>query len=125
MPLKRYHISEGEALAREIAAAAVGTEELKDNAVTKAKVNPTSIQFGATSVSLPFAAAGIETVTADITFPTAFAAEPSVVIISCSNSDMSVGVSAKTATGFTVAATDTGTDYTAAVTVTIYWMAVE
>jgi len=39
MGLRRYHINEGEVLAREIAKAAVGTEELTDDAVTTAKIS--------------------------------------------------------------------------------------
>jgi len=98
---------------------------LDRQAVWKEFLNPKSIQFGATSITLGFATTGLETVTEDISFPTAFKAAPSLILITCSNSDMSVAVSAKTASGFTVSATDTGTDYTTAQTVTIYWMAVE
>jgi len=98
---------------------------IKDREIKWEDLKPKSFQAGAASLTLGFAAAGVETVTADITFPTAFDAEPEVVIVTCSNSDMSIGVSAKTATGFTIAATDTGTDYTAGVTVTIYWLAIK
>jgi len=122
---RRWGLTKDAVTATTVAPNSVGDEELIDSSIKKVKLNPASIQFGSASVSLGFAAAGVETVTASVTFPTAFAAAPSVVIISSSNSDMSIGVSAITASGFTVAATDTGTDYTTAQTVTIYWMAVE
>jgi len=136
MGVKRYHISEGEILAREVASGAVGTEELKDAAVTeakladgsvsKAKLKATSIQAGSASVSFPFAAAGVENVTATITFPTAFAAAPTTILISCDIPDIAVSITGRTASDFTVTARDAlGTDYTAAVTARIDWIAIE
>jgi len=136
MGLKRHHISEGEVLAGEVAAGAVGTEELKDAAVTeakiadgsvsKAKLKTTSIQAGAADVSIPFAAAGVETVTATVTFPTAFAAAPTTVIITHNRPHMSLAVTAVTASNFTISASDNkGTDYTAAETARVYWIAIE
>jgi len=99
---------------------------IKDGEIVWGDFKPKSIQAGAASVSFPFVdAAAIETVTDTVTFPVAFDAEPDVVLISCDNSDMSVAVSAKTASGFTVAATDTGTNYGATVTATIYWLAIK
>jgi len=84
------------------------------------------IQRGSTSVSFGFAAAGIENQTATITFPEAFAAAPTIVLINCSVIDIQVAVTAKTATNFTVTARDSeGTDYTASVSATIDWLAIE
>jgi len=99
---------------------------IRDGEITKAKLKPSSIQCGSTSVSFPFAAAGIENVTATITFPTAFAAAPTLILINSSVIDIHVAVTAKTATSFTVTARDSeGTDYTASVTAQIDWLAIE
>jgi len=84
------------------------------------------IQRGSTSVSFGFAAAGIENQTATITFPEPFAAAPTIVLINCSVIDIKVAVTAKTATNFVVTARDSeGTDYTASVSATIDWLAIE
>ena len=113
-------------LAVDIAPDAVDTEELKDGAVTKTKLKATSIQAGSASVSFPFAVAGVENVTATITFPTVFAVAPTTVIITCSVADINVAVTGITASDFTVTARDSeGTDYTAALSATIKWIAIE
>jgi len=112
--------------AETIAPGAVGTEELADESVTKAKLKKTSIQAGSASVTFPFAAAGVEDVSATISFPVAFAAPPSVVLISCNDATINVAVTSVSATGFTVTARDSeGVDYTSSVTVTIRWIAIE
>jgi len=99
---------------------------IRDGEISKAKLKPSSIQLGSASVSFPFAATGIENVTATITFPTAFAASPTIVLINCSVIDIQVAVTAKTATNFTVTARDSeGTDYTAPVSAQIDWLAIE
>jgi len=104
----------------------IGKEHIANEAISFQKLNPGSIKRGSASVSFPFAVAGVENVTADITFPQAFAATPTIVLINCSVIDLQVAVTAKTATGFTVTARDSeGTDYTAAVTATIDWLAIE
>ena len=104
----------------------VDTGKINDGAVTKAKLKATSIQAGSASVSFPFAAAGVENVNVTITFPTAFAAAPTTVIITCSVADINVAVTGITASDFTVTARDSeGTDYTAAVSATIKWIAIE
>jgi len=136
MGLKRHHISEGEVLAREIAAASVGTEELKDSAVTeakladgsvsKAKLKSTSIQSGATDVSFGFTAVGVETITASVSFPTAFATAPTTIVITHDHPHLSLAVTAITASDFTISASDNkGTDYTASESVRVYWIAIE
>jgi len=126
MAIRQAHIAKDAVKAADIASGAVDTAELKDGAVTKAKLKATSIQSGSASVSFPFAATGIENVTATVTFPTAFTAAPTTVVISCNVADINVSVTGITASDFTVTARDSeGTDYTAAVSATIYWIAIE
>jgi len=104
----------------------IGREHIANKELDLEKLKPSSIQRGSAGVSFPFAIAGVENVTADITFPTAFAAAPTIVLISCNVADIHVAVTAKSATGFTVTARDAlGTDYTAAVSATIDWLAIE
>jgi len=104
----------------------IGREHIANKELDLEKLKPSSIQRGSASVSFPFSIAGVENVTADITFPTAFAAAPTIVLINCSVIDIQVAVTAKTASGFTVTARDSeGTDYTAAVSATIDWLAIE
>ena len=148
MAIRESHILKDAVKIAEIAANSVGTEELvdgvvttpkianapdgvdtgkiNDGAITKAKLKATSIQAGSNSVSFPFAATGVENVTATITFPTAFAAAPTTVLITCSVADINVAVTGITATDFTITARDSeGTDYTAAVSAIIKWIAIE
>jgi len=122
---RRHSLSKDAVKAEALAPGSVGTEELKDECVTKEKINPKFLQTGATSVSFGFAATGIENVTATITFPTAFDAAPTMVVVTSNTPDINISVTGITASDFTVTARDSeGTDYTAALTVTIYWIAV-
>jgi len=86
MGLKRHHISEGEVLAGEVAAAAVGTEELKDEAVSGAKTSRAKfIQFGAASgpaADVSIAAGATGDVDISVSFPTTFAATPTGFVAS-------------------------------------------
>jgi len=105
---------------------AIAEELIASEAITKDKLKKKSIQSGSTSVTFPFAAAGIENVSADITFPVSFDAAPTTILISCSVIDIQVAVTAITTTGFTVTARDSeGTDYTAGVAAAIRWLAIE
>jgi len=65
--VNKYHLSRQ----------SVNTFALQDDAVTREKAHEQFIQSGSATLSLPFSAAGVETVTATITFATAF---PSGVI---------------------------------------------
>jgi len=100
------------AYARELGRCAVRTWHLGD------------IQFGKTSVSFPFAAAGEENVSASITFPKAFATAPVVVaaIVGINVGIVNISV---TTTGFTITVRDDkGTDYTTSQTATVHWIAI-
>ena len=127
MTIRREHIEAGSVKAEDIVSGAVTTEKLASGAVTREKTASTFIQSGATAVSFPFAAAGVERVSANITFPTPFPAGviPRVVA-SLSTPDLHlVGITAISETGFTVVVSDTaGVDKTAAVTATVYWIAI-
>jgi len=82
------------------------------------------LQSGRASVSFPFAAAGEENVSASVTFPKAFATTPAVTI-AIEGADVGIVNISVTTTGFTVTVRDDkGTDYTAAQTATINWIAV-
>jgi len=98
---------------------------LDRQSIFKGLINPKSIQFGFFEWSIPFVAAGPENFTTDVTFPTPFEAEPSIILCSTNNANVQAVASAKTATGFTCQACDVGVDQTASLTVTVYWMAVE
>jgi len=102
MGVRRYHVEKD----------AVHSEHLAD------------IQVGRTSVSFPFAAAGEENVSASVTFPKAFAAAPAVAV-AIEGANVGIVNISVTATGFTVTVRDDkGTDYTAAQTATVNWIAV-
>jgi len=103
----------------------VRSGNIKDKEIVWGDLKPKSFQAGVASATFDFTATGVETKTDSVTFPEAFDAEPEVVLITCDISDLSVAVSAKTASGFTVAASDTGTDRTTSVSVTIYWLAIK
>jgi len=126
MGISQHHIDLNSIVSELIKDGEVKEKDLGDKEITLAKLKPSSIQRGSVSVSFPFAAAGVENVTADITFPTSFDAAPTIVLINCSVIDIQVAVTAKTATGFTVTARDSeGTDYTAALSATIDYLAIE
>jgi len=115
MPLSRWHLD------RE----SITSEIVKNLTLKKGDLNPKSIQFGTATVSLGFAAAGVETVSATIAFPEPFDEAPSVVLVSSNLSDLSIAVASVSPTSFVLNASDVGTDYTTSRTVKIYWMAVE
>jgi len=82
------------------------------------------LQCGRTSVSFPFAAAGEENVSASVTFPTAFKAAPAVAV-AIEGANVGIVNISVTTTGFTVTVRDDkGTDYTAAQSATVNWVAV-
>jgi len=102
MGVRRYHV----------ARKAVAKEHLKD------------IQSGRTSVTFAFAATGEENQSATITFPTAFAAAPAVVV-SIEGIDVGIVSVTVTASNFIVEVRDDkGTDYTTSQTATVNWIAV-
>jgi len=124
MGVRRYHVERDAIQDEHIKKGEVGTEELADGAVTKAKISETALQCGRTPVSLPFAAAGEENVSVSITFPTAFAAAP-VVTVAMEGADVGIARIAVTASDFTVTVRDDkGTDYTTSQTAWVNWIAV-
>jgi len=101
--IRRYHLDR-EAVGREILA-------------------KSAIQNGRTSVTFPFTATGEENVSASITFPTAFAATPTVV---ATIEDLTVGIVrvSPTTSGFTIIVRDDkGVDHTTSKTATVNWIA--
>jgi len=83
------------------------------------------IQFGKTSVSFPFAVAGEENVSATVTFPTAFATAP-VVVVAIEGIAVGIVNISVTASNFTITVRDDkGTDYTASQTATVHWIAIK
>jgi len=109
----------------EVADGAVNSAKVADGSLVKGDLAATSIQSGATGVTLGFAVAGEENVSVTITFPTAFASPPAV-IASVEGADVGIVSIAVTATGFTITLRDDkGTDYTAGQTATIRWIALE
>jgi len=96
--------------------------------VSRAETSKVFIQSGTATLSLPFAATGVETVTATVTFPTAF---PDGVIPHVFFTWGSIGLAITTAvtavsnTSFEISARDNvGTDYTTSQSLTITWYAI-
>jgi len=117
MPIRREHIAKD----------AVEQEDIVKAAVTREKVPKTFIQSGSATLTLPFAAAGVETVSASVTFPTAFptGGVPKVTYSLKTIQPITHRVSAVSNTGFTIEASDNvGTDLTASVSVDIDWIAI-
>jgi len=86
-----------------------------------------NIQRGTATLTLPFAAAGVETVSASVTFPKAFptGVVPIVIYSPKTIQPITTRVTGESNTGFTIEASDNvGTDLTASVTVEIAWVAV-
>jgi len=82
------------------------------------------IQFGKTSVSFGFAVAGEENVSATVSFPTAFATAP-LVIVAIEGIDVGIVNISVATDSFTITVRDDkGTDYTASVTATVHWIAI-
>jgi len=98
----------------------IPTYEIPLDRITKA-----TLQYGKTSVSFPFAAAGEENVSATITFPTAFAAAP-LVVANIEGIDVGIVKIATTTSNFTITVRDDkGTDYTTSQTATVHWIAIK
>lgn len=124
---RRWDISVDAVRAEQIATGAVGTAELANGAVTRVKTTKTFIQSGATAVSYPFAAPGVERVSVSITFPVAFPTGVVPHVVATHNvGDVHVcGITAISNTTFTISVSDTaGVDKTAAVSATVYWIAI-
>jgi len=110
-----------------IARRSIGDQELRNDAVTRRSTSKQFIQSGSESVSLPFAAAGVETVSVSISFPTAFptGVTPRVIITPKTILAITYRVTGITNTGFTLEASDNvGTDYTTAQTFEFAWIAI-
>ena len=117
-------LADGLIATRHIGDLQVTTAKLADGAVTRAKVPATFIQSGRATVSLPFSAVGVETVSATISFPTAFPSVPAVAV-EVEGVDVSVVRVEATASDVTVyVRDDAGTDYTSPQTATVSWIAV-
>jgi len=102
-------------------------EHIARDAVTRQKVPETFIQSGSATLTLPFAAVGVETVSASVTFPTKFPAGvvPKVAYSLKTIQPITHRVTGVSNTGFTIEASDNvGTDLTASVTVDIDWIAI-
>jgi len=105
--------------------AILGHTHIKDDTVPLVKLSSAEIQYGKTSVSFPFAVAGEENVSATVTFPKAFAAPP-LVVVAIEGADVGIVKVATTTTNFTVTVRDDkGTDYTAAQSATVHWIAIK
>jgi len=116
MPVRRYHVAK-DAIDGEVA--------ILDDSIPFAKLLDTTVQAGKTSVSFPFAIAGEENVSATITFPTAFATAP-LVVVAIEGADVGIVKVATTTTNFTVTVRDDkGTDYTAGQSATVHWIAIK
>jgi len=116
MPIKRWHIEKD---------AIDGAYHIIKDTIPLAKLSSAEIQFGKTSVSFPFAVAGEENVSATVTFPKAFATAP-LVVVAIEGADVGIVKVATTTTNFTVTVRDDkGTDYTAAQSATIHWIAIK
>jgi len=105
---------------------AVEEDDVLKGAIPIEKIPETTLQSGEDKVSFPFAVAGVEEVTATITFPKAFPTGkvPHVTFVH-NNPDLTVVLDAKTETNFTLRAKDNlGVDFTSAQLVTINWTAI-
>ena len=117
-------LADGLIASRHIGDLQVTSAKLADGAVTRAKVPATFIQSGRATVSLPFSAVGVETVSATIAFPTAFPSVPAVAV-EVEGVDVSVVRVEVSNTGFTVyVRDDAGVDYSTGQTATVSWVAV-
>jgi len=87
-----------------------------------------NIKRGTSTITLPFAAVGVETVSASVTFPEPFptGVVPIVVYSLRTIQPITHRVTGESNTGFTIEASDNvGTDLTASITVEISWIAVK
>jgi len=115
--VNKYHLS------RE----SVNTFALANDAVTRDKAHEQFIQSGSASLTLGFAATGVETVTASVTFATAFPSGVTPRVIICPKDILAItwAVTTISNTGFTLSASDNvGTDYTTSQTLDIDYIAI-
>jgi len=117
MAISEYHLAKS----------AISTFTLADDCVTRAKTHEQFIQSGSASLSLGFTATGVETVTASVTFATAFPSGVTPHIVVCPKDILAItwAVTSITNTGFTLSASDNvGTDYTTSQTFDIDYLAI-
>jgi len=117
MAINEYHLSKE----------SVSTFGLADDAVTRAKTDEQFIQSGSAACTFAFAATGVETQTASVTFGTAFPSgvTPKVVFSPKDNQPVTLAVTSISNTGFTLTAKDElGTDLTASITIDIDYIAI-
>jgi len=118
MRVKRYHVERS---------AIDGDKHIIDDTIPVAKLKSDQIQKGTASLTFPFAAAGVETHSATVTFPKSFPTGkvPILTITPADNVQCSLAVTARTETDFTVTASDNlGIDLTSSITVDILWIAI-
>jgi len=90
------------------------------------KIKKTVIQAGSATVSLGFSVTGVETVSATVTFATAFPTGVTPKVVYCVKTIQPIThrITSITNTGFTIEASDNvGTDLTASVSVDIEYVA--
>jgi len=127
MSVRRYRIAREAVASESIKSREVKREHIAPGAVGRAETDELFLQTGATSVSIPFAVVGVERVSVSVTFPEAFPAGvvPRVIAIHNQADIHTCGITAVSATGFTIVFSDTaGVDKTAAVSAILYWVAV-
>jgi len=118
MGIRRYHVEKD---------AVSGEEHIIDNTIPIAKLKDSEIQFGKVSLTLPFAAAGVETVSASVSFPKSFPTGkiPTVIVVPRTILAITFRVTGESETGFTLEASDNvGTDYTTSQTFDIAYIAI-
>jgi len=116
MGIRRYHIEKE----------AIEKDDIPDKEIPINKLDELAIQNGETTVSFPFAVAGVEEVTASVSFPKPYPTGViPIVTFNHNNPDLTVVLDSKTETGFTLRAKDNlGVDYTTAQSVVINWIAI-
>jgi len=127
MSVRRYRIARESVASESIKPKEVRREHIAPGAVGRAETDELFFQTGAASVSIPFTVTGIERVSVSVTFPKAFPVGVIPRVVATHNqADIHVcGITAISTTGFTIVFSDTaGVDKTAAVSATLYWIAV-
>ena len=120
-------ISDDAIMSRKIRDLEVKTEDLADGAVNRAKTSSVFIQTGTATVSFAFAAAGVEMISATVSFATPFPTGVTPrVFAAIDQTDLHVtGITGISETGFSLTLSDTaGVDKTAAVSVTVTYLAI-
>jgi len=118
MRVKRYHVERS---------AVDGDKHIITDSIPIDKLKSDQIQKGTASLTFPFAATGVETHSATVTFPKAFPTGkvPIVIISPIDNVQCSLAITARTESKFTVTASDNlGIDLTSSITVDILWIAI-